>query len=198
MSAARFVNAIRTSVRHSSINQLLVTPSRHIRTVRVPEQAAAPQLQTQYIPDTEQEDRDRLKGFFDKVNHEIESKRGRARLFAICHMYGQQHMFTEGDYIMVRKHFPADIGTRVKLEKCMLVGGENFTLIGRPVLDRDLVHIEATLVEKTMSQTDTNLILIPKRSGYRKWYFTRQALSILRINEIRVCHRLNESQSEVL
>lgn len=197
MSAARICSAFGSTMLKMNKISVMCSAARSIRTVKVTEQAAAPKLQTHYLPDTDGEDRARLSEFFDKVNRDIEEKRGRARLFAICHMYGQQHTFTEGDYIMVRKHFPAAIGTRIKLEKCMLVGGENVTLIGRPILDRDLVHIEATLVEKTMSQTNTNLVLIPKRGGYRRWHMTRKALSVLRINEIKICHPLNESQSEV-
>ena len=35
----------------------------------------------------------------------------------------------------------------------MCVGGKDFTLYGRPLLHRDLVNVEATVIEKTLSHT---------------------------------------------
>jgi hypothetical protein len=37
----------------------------------------------------------------------------------------------------------------------LLIGGTDFTLLGRPILPNDLVHVEATVVEKTLSHTKT-------------------------------------------
>ncbi|KAI1292665.1 39S ribosomal protein L21, mitochondrial [Halotydeus destructor] len=189
MSASRVFGLLKIRVNYA--HQV-----RNLRTIRQNEQAAS-QLKTEILPETGDAEYSLVNSFFDKVNQDIEAKRDKSRLFAICHLYGQQHRFTEGDLIMVRKHFPAEVGTRVKLEKCMLVGGENVTLIGRPLIDRDLVHIEATLVEKTMGHTITNVIHVPRTHNFKKWYFTRDSLSVLRINEIKICHKLNESQEEV-
>ena len=47
-----------------------------------------------------------------------------------------------------------DIGTRITLDKVTLVGSRDFTLLGRPVLPRDLVRVEATVVEKNLSKTE--------------------------------------------
>ena len=47
-----------------------------------------------------------------------------------------------------------DIGTRITLDKVTLVGSTDFTLMGRPVLPRDLVRVEATVVEKNLSKTE--------------------------------------------
>ena len=44
-------------------------------------------------------------------------------------------------------------GTRIRLEKALLVGSKDFTLIGRPLLPRDLIRITATVVEKALSHT---------------------------------------------
>ena len=40
----------------------------------------------------------------------------------------------------------------VKLDKSLLIGGKDFTLIGRPFLPRDAFQITATVVEKNLSQ----------------------------------------------
>lgn len=178
------------------LRRLPASNVRYLRTVKNSEQAAS-MAKAEIVPDTEAEEYVQTQDFFRKVNQDIEQKRQHGRLFAICHLYGQQHMFTEGDLIMVNKHFPADIGSRIKLEKCMFVGGENVSLVGRPVLDRDLVHIEATVIEKTMSHTVSNIVVIPRTSGKRRFYFQRMPLTTLRINEIEICHKLNESQDEV-
>lgn len=169
----------------------------NLRTVRNQEQAASA-IKTQIITDEPcEEERKNLDNFWSKINQEIVEKLLKKRLFAVAHIYGKMHLFTVGDYIMFQKYFPAEIGTKIKIEKVCLVGSDNLTLVGRPVLDRDLVHIEATLVEKTMTHTINNIIIVPRKCNYRRWNFNRKALSVVRINEIKVCHKLNESQDEV-
>lgn len=95
---------------------------------------------------------------------------------------------------MVQETWPPDVGDRLRLEKViynlnivlvkkdsksirfsdfsclkqvLLVGGANFTLIGRPLLPRDLVKIEGTIIEKTLSYTKLNFIL-KKRQNFRR------------------------------
>ena len=177
--------------------QLQIAPCRMLRTVKHHGDSQAASLVKTQILEDEPHDPVVLDKFWQKVNQEIEEDLPRRRLFAICHLYGKQHLFTVGDYIMVQKHIPAPNGSKIKLEKCMLVGSNNLTLIGRPVLDRDLVHIEATLVEKTMTHTVSNFQHVPRKSGYKRWKFYRFALSVLKINQIKICHKINESQDEV-
>lgn len=170
---------------------------RNLRTVRNQEQAASA-VKTQIITDEAcREEKEDLDAFWSKVNQEILEKLSRKRLFAVAHMYGKMHLFTVGDYIMFQKYFPAPVGTKIKIEKVCLVGSDNLTLVGRPVLDRDLVHVEATLVEQTMTHTINNIIVVPRKHNFRRWNFNRKALSVVRINEIKICHKLNESQDEV-
>ena len=40
----------------------------------------------------------------------------------------------------------------IKLDKSLLIGGKDFTLVGRPFLPRDSFKIMATVVEKNLSQ----------------------------------------------
>ncbi|KAI2808996.1 hypothetical protein RDWZM_003546 [Blomia tropicalis] len=133
---------------------------------------------------------------FDKVNQEIESK-NLGQTFAVVHLYGRQLLVHIGDIVSLQKSIPADIGETIKLEKCLLVGNKNFTLIGRPVLNRDLVQVEATIIEKTMTQTFFNMFHIPRKRGYRNYRFQRYPLTMLRINEITVCHPLNTTQKRI-
>ncbi len=49
----------------------------------------------------------------------------------------------------------------------MLVGGSDFTLLGRPILDNNLIRVEATVVEKTLSYTKLHFRL-KKRKNFRR------------------------------
>lgn len=176
---------------------VLASAQRGLRTVKSSDRAAASHTRTELIEDGLRYDPKDLKDFFDKVNTEISEKLPRKRMFAVIYLYNQQFLCKEGDIIQVRKYFPAEMGARVKIEKVLLVGSDNLTLLGRPVLDRDLVHVEATVVEKCMSQTYTNCYHVQRRSGYRRWRMFRAQLSALRINKISVCHNINESPNQV-
>ena len=43
----------------------------------------------------------------------------------------------------------------------LLVGSKDFTLIGRPMLPRDLINVEATVVEKTLTHKKVNHVKHP-------------------------------------
>lgn len=133
---------------------------------------------------------------FEKVNTLITSK-DLGQTFAVIHLYGRQYIVHLGDIISTQKAIPAEVGEKIKLEKCLLLGNADFTLVGRPVLNRDLVQVEATVIEKTMSQTYFNMYSIPRNRGYRRYRFFRNPLSMLRISEITVCHPLNSTQKRI-
>ena len=170
---------------------------RNLRTIRSEDRAAASHTKTELIEDGLRYDPKDVSDFFDKVNEEITTQLPRKRLFAVVYLYAAQHLMTEGDIILVRKYFPAEVGARVKIERVLLVGSENLTLVGRPVLDRDLVHVEATVIEKTLSHVYSDVRHVPRRSCHWRWRFNRYPLTFLRINKIRVCHKINESPRDV-
>ena len=87
---------------------------------------------------------------WSKVNEQI-SKSTYGRLFAIVAFDKHQHKVTEGDLLMVLYNIGAKNGQRIRLDKIPLIGSKDFTLIGRPLLPRDLVNVEATVVEKSLS-----------------------------------------------
>lgn len=133
---------------------------------------------------------------FDKVNSVIKTK-NLGQTFAVVHIYGREFLVHLGDIISIRKAISADVGEKIKLEKCLLLGNGEFTLIGRPVLNRDLVQVEATVIEKTMSQTYFNMTAIPRNRNNRRYHFSRTPLSMLRITDITVCHQLNSTQNRI-
>lgn len=89
------------------------------------------------------------------------------RLFAVIHLQTKQFKVVEGDIIHVENNIPLMFNDKIKLEKVgflivfkylllqvLAVGGPNFTLIGRPTLNRDLVSVNATVIEKTVTSPD--------------------------------------------
>ena len=145
---------------------------------------------------TTQEKPDGHAEIIDSVNKIIESK-DLGQTFAVVHFYGKEFLIHLGDIICVEKAVPVEIGERIKLEKCMLFGNSDFSLIGRPVLNRDLVQIEATVIEKTMSQTFFNMLHVPRDRGNRRYRFQRNPQTMLRISEIKICHPLNHTQKRI-
>ncbi|KAL1007020.1 hypothetical protein UPYG_G00080850 [Umbra pygmaea] len=110
---------------------------------------------------------------------------GYGRLFAVVHFASRQWKVTNEDLILIENHIDAECGERIRLEKVMLVGGEEFTLIGRPLLRRDLVRVEATVIEKTESWPKVHM-LFWKRHRFQRKRIIVQPQTVLRINTIEV------------
>ncbi|XP_053490130.1 39S ribosomal protein L21, mitochondrial [Ictalurus furcatus] len=120
----------------------------------------------------------------EKVNGLLE-RREHGRLFAVVHFASRQWKVTSEDLIQIENHIEAECGDRIQLEKVLLVGGENFTLIGKPLLRRDLVRVEATVVEKTESWPMAHMVFW-KRHRFQKKRTIVQPQTLLRINSIEV------------
>ncbi|PKU31834.1 hypothetical protein llap_17861 [Limosa lapponica baueri] len=56
------------------------------------------------------------------------------RLFAVVHFASKQWKITSEDLIMMDNVLEAECGDRIRMEKVLLVGADDFTLIGRPLL----------------------------------------------------------------
>ncbi|KAH9382189.1 hypothetical protein HPB48_021894 [Haemaphysalis longicornis] len=112
------------------------------------------------------------------------------RLFAVVSMYGKQFKVTAEDLVIIQVPMPVDIGDSIRLDKVLMVGARDFTLLGRPLLDRGLVRVDATVVEKTLSHTKRNFIFI-KRSRYERHYFYRFPYTVLRINSVKLLRDIN-------
>lgn len=77
------------------------------------------------------------------------------RLFAVVQLCGKQFKITAGDIIIVEGYWPPTNGDRIRLDKVLLAGGKDFSLIGRPLVPAGLVDVQATIIEKSLSHTST-------------------------------------------
>ncbi|KAM4845391.1 large ribosomal subunit protein bL21m [Thomomys bottae] len=111
------------------------------------------------------------------------------RLFAVVHFASHQWKVTSEDLILIENHLDIQCGERIRLEKVLLVGGQDFTLLGKPLLSKDLVRVEATVVEKTESWPKVNM-KFKKRKNFRKKHIIVSPQTVLRINSIEIAPRL--------
>ncbi|XP_029670274.1 39S ribosomal protein L21, mitochondrial [Formica exsecta] len=115
------------------------------------------------------------------------------RMFAVVQVCGKQFKVTENDIIIVEGFWPPNIGDRLKLEKVLLVGSTDFTLVGRPLLNRELISVDVTVIEKTLSHTKTRF-RFRKRKQYRRINFFRIQHTMLRINCININGNIDEKK----
>lgn len=108
-----------------------------------------------------------------------------SRLFAVVHIRGLQRKVTTEDLVIVHGSFPPNIGERIRLEKVLLVGSKDFTLIGKPLLSRTLVNVEATVIEKTLTHSKPCLNYRPRKND-RKFKLFKGEQTIIVINKIAV------------
>lgn len=72
------------------------------------------------------------------------------------------------------------------------MGGEEFSLIGRPLVQAGLVDVQATVIEKSIAHTRTNFKK-KRRKQYTNIKFQRSANSMIRINSITLNGNVNEN-----
>ncbi|XP_014612081.1 PREDICTED: 39S ribosomal protein L21, mitochondrial [Polistes canadensis] len=136
------------------------------------------------VPEIDEEKEKIMKDVTKEINKQIAMDKV-GRLFAVVHLCGKQFKITENDIIIIQGHWPPTIGDKIKLEKVLLVGGTDFTLIGKPILNGELVSINATVIEKTLSSTKYHFRM-KKRKQYRRLNFYRTPHTMLRINTIDI------------
>ncbi|KAK1335646.1 hypothetical protein QTO34_003439 [Cnephaeus nilssonii] len=107
------------------------------------------------------------------------------RLFAVVHFASHQWKVTAEDLILIENELDLACGERIRLEKVLLVGADDFTLLGKPLLGKDLVRVEATVIEKTESWPKINM-KFKKRKNYRKKRIIVSSQTVLRINTIEI------------
>ncbi|XP_017889790.1 39S ribosomal protein L21, mitochondrial [Ceratina calcarata] len=115
------------------------------------------------------------------------------RLFAVVYLGGMRHKVTDGDVVTVSGHWPPRTGDRLALEKVLLVGGRDFTLVGRPILNRELVSVDATVVQKTLSHTITRF-RFRQRKQFRRLNFYRIHRTMIRIDSVRINGDVDEKR----
>lgn len=134
-------------------------------------------------------DKKLTKEITQKINDLTAANKG-GRLFAVVHVAGKQRKITDGDVLIVEGYWPPNVGDKISLDKVLMVGGMDFSLIGRPVVQKGLVNIEATVIEKTLSHTKTNFKK-KRRKQYMRIHFYRIPQTYLRINKIELKGELN-------
>uniref|UniRef100_A0A7M5VAS8 Large ribosomal subunit protein bL21m n=1 Tax=Clytia hemisphaerica TaxID=252671 RepID=A0A7M5VAS8_9CNID len=131
----------------------------------------------------EHKDVKHLRKTFEKVELECQTDLENKKLFAVVHISGKQFKVAHNDVIMTNNKIEAECGDTIRLEKVLAVGGRNFTLLGQPLLKRDLVNVEAMVMEKTKGEKKI-AFKKKRRKGYKRWKGHRQDLSVLKIKSI--------------
>jgi large subunit ribosomal protein L21 len=101
-------------------------------------------------------------------------------IFAVVSIGGKQFKVVEGDELTVNR-IPVDVGTKIVFRKVLLVGGKQFTAIGRPIVQN------ATVTATVEQQARTSPVIVFKmkrRKGYRRWNQFRALVSTVRINKV--------------
>ncbi|EEB17185.1 mitochondrial 50S ribosomal protein L21, putative [Pediculus humanus corporis] len=114
------------------------------------------------------------------------------RLFAVVSINGQQYKVTNEDILVIRYPWGPTAGDKIRLEKVLLVGSSDFTLIGRPLLLMDQVCVLATIIENTFTHAYP-LFLFRKRKNRMKLNFKKDQLTYLRITDIILTQKVNEN-----
>uniref|UniRef100_A0A0N5B715 Large ribosomal subunit protein bL21m n=1 Tax=Strongyloides papillosus TaxID=174720 RepID=A0A0N5B715_STREA len=113
------------------------------------------------------------------------------KLFAVVYVGGRQFKVSQNDLIVLDNNQPIEIGDKIKLEKILAIGGKDFTILGRPLLDKSKVYVNATVVEKNISSPEVDYT---KYDGHNvkhlKWLSQEQ--TTLRINTIFVDPSITE------
>ncbi|KAK6633039.1 hypothetical protein RUM43_012782 [Polyplax serrata] len=127
---------------------------------------------------------------FAKLNEQIVNK-SYGRLFAVVYIGTYQYKVTTEDILVIRDYWAPTAGDKIRLEKVLLVGSSDFTLIGRPLLPHDQVTVLATVIEKTHTHPIPIFKYRP-RSNYMKLTFQKNELTYLRITDITINEKVNE------
>ncbi|CAO1329155.1 unnamed protein product [Diamesa serratosioi] len=128
-----------------------------------------------------------------KINEEL-NKNQQGRLFAVVHLCGKQFKVTAGDVILVEGYWPPNNGDNIRLDKVLIAGAEDFSLIGRPTLQKGLVDVQATIIEKSLSHTRTHFKK-KRRKQFQRINFYRSPTTMIRINSIEITNNLDEKPS---
>lgn len=177
MSCSRILNALRRRT-------VLTASARRTVAPRLNARLFSDAIGQEYVVDDDR--RVGQKAFSDDVLRAVnEAVTENNRLFAVVHVCGKQFKVTDNDLVLIDGYWPPNVGDRIKLQKVLLVGGRDFTLIGRPVLDPDTINVTATVVDKDLSHTRTHFERI-KRKQYMRINFVRKEITMLRINAVNI------------
>lgn len=95
-----------------------------------------------------------------------------------------------GDLIKVLNDIGAPLNSRIVLDKVLCVGGQDFTMFGRPLLPHGLVRVEATVIERALARAKI-FQKFKKKENYRKIRYSRDQYTLLRINDIEIKNKID-------
>lgn len=75
--------------------------------------------------------------------------------------------------------------------KVLVAASQDFSLIGRPILQPGLVDVQATVIEKSLSHTRTHFKK-KRRKQYMRINFQRAQTTMLRINSIEITNLVDK------
>lgn len=104
---------------------------------------------------------------------------------------------TAGDIVLVEGYWPPSLGDRIRLDKVLVAGSADFSLVGRPLLQKGLVEVQATVIEKTLTHTKTHFRK-KRRKQYMRINFHRSPNTMLMINSVELKGAVNSGTEHQL
>lgn len=132
------------------------------------------------------------KEIIQNVNNHLAQANEAGRLFAVVHLAGKQFKVTPGDILIIEGYWPPQNGDKIRLDKVLLAGGKDFSLVGTPLVQPGLVDVQATIIEKTLSHTRTHF-KSKRRKQFMRMNFYRSENTMVRINSIELTRPVNSS-----
>lgn len=113
-------------------------------------------------------------------------------MYAVLRSGGKQYRVAQNDIFEVEK-LDADIGTKVALADVLMIGEGDAVTVGTPSVNG------ASVVAEVIAQVRGSKILVFKknrRKNYRRRQGHRQALTVLRVTEIKTSVRKRKTSSK--
>ena len=105
-------------------------------------------------------------------------------LFVVVFLCGKQHKITVDDFILVTQIHCLEVFSEIYLEKVLLIGSVNWSLIGTPIIPKGMVKVKATVLEHKL--TEPLIVFKMKKHNYKKTNIHRSLTTLLQIQDIFV------------
>jgi len=119
----------------------------------------------------------------ENINEAISQKK---QNFAIVYIGGEQYRVTDHDLVEVPVDWNIEPNQRIKLEKVIMVGSEDFTLAGRPIVPRNIATVDAICVAVNYTESPRVTFYNPRAPRRPGTDFIREKKVILRIEKVSV------------
>jgi len=136
-------------------------------------------LKEESTEDTQDEKPEFLKQVVDGSDKDRQNR----KIFAVVYIAGKQFKVTTNDIIIPPSPIDAECGDKIRLEKVLALGGSKFSLFGTPLLNRDLVKVEAVVLEKTRGEKKISFKK-KRRKNHKRWKGHRDEITVLKIDSI--------------